>query len=388
MIGLMLSSPRDVHPWTTRNILIHHRPILSHNRLHVAPKSSEGETQNSSWIEEQSATITTTTTTTTATALPVSIPTTGRKSMTEGAMFNEELLTILQLAFACMGMSILLISWEDISMSHPMRIESSVLLSSSSPSSPTSPTSSHSKSSFYTSSEFPLLWGRSTVRGLASGGRERQAITAAADLESSTYENLPSYNEVMLTHRMDRIPLWNTKEGDKVITTRKDVVDSVRSVQLALLRIRDCEELARNYEWDQLIASLNENILRSDLQNACYILKSADTFLSREARDEIGFDWGSCAWRHCGALSDAQEAMDALEYQVGMLEPFECLYCLDVVERSLRDILAVTDQYHDATLKVPDYIPIQRMSDLSENEDQLDRQDADYMNTLAFLRNS
>lgn len=234
-------------------------------------------------------------------------------------------------------------------------------------------------------------WGRSTVRGLASGGRERQAIVAAGDLESNTYKDLPSYNEVMLTHRTDRIPLWSTKDKDLLVakTSRSDVVHSVRAIQIALLRIQDCQELARNYEWDQLTESLNEKILRSDLQNACYILKGADEFLSREARDEIGFDWGSCAWRHCGALSDAQEAIDALEHQIGMLEPFECVYCLDVVERSLRDMLAVTNKYADTSIKIPDYVPIQRMSDLTDqDDDSLDRQDLEYMDTLEILRNS
>jgi hypothetical protein len=325
-------------------------------------KSFEGETQNSPWIEKQ---------------LALSISKEKRTSTTKSAMLAEELQLILQLFFACMGMSIILISWEDISMSHPMRIESLVRLSPSS-----------SSSSFGLPSEFPFQWGRSTVRGLASGGTERQAITAAGDLESSTYKDLPSYNEVMLTHRMDRIPLWNTKENDlAVATTQKDVADSVRAIQLALLQIRDCEELAQNYEWDQLIVSLNAKVLRSDLQHACYILKGADGFLSREARDEIGFDWGSCSWRHCGALSDAMEALDALEHQVGMLEPFECTYCLDVVERSLRDMLAVTNKYADKSLKIPDYIQIQRMSDLS-NDDALDRQDAEYMDTLSLLRNT
>eukprot|EP00536_Pseudo-nitzschia_multiseries_P014499 jgi/Psemu1/327564/estExt_fgenesh1_pg.C_7140005 len=331
--------------------------VQEHDRR-VTLKMSEGRAQNGSWREEDH------------------FSTMGRKSKSKGAMLTEELGLIFQLTLASIGMSVLLISWEDISMPHPMRIESSALLSSSS-SSP--------------KRQFSMRWGRSTVRGMASGVRERQAITTAEDLESSTYKNLPSYNEVMLAHRTERIPLWNFEEGDaRLVTSGKDVVDSVRVVQLALLQILDCQELAQNYEWDQLIANLNESILRKDLENACYVLKRADNFLTREARDEIGFDWGSCSWRHCGALSDAQEAIDALEYQVGMLEPFECIYCLDVVERSLRDILAVTNDYRDSAVKIPEYIPIQRMSDLSnqDDEDILDRQDKDYMDTLSFLRNS
>jgi hypothetical protein len=345
-IGFVCLLPcRDVHSWTPSESLTRRRlPVMPRHRFRSPLKSYEGENQNASWIEENRL---------------------ATKYATKESMMIEELQLTLQLFVACVGMSMILISWEDISMSHPMRrMESTSLV-------------------------LPKLssrWGRSTIRGMAFSETERMAVQRAGDLESSTYEDLPSYNEVMLTHRTDRIPLWNTKENDNVAaTTQKDVVDSVRAIKLALLRIRDCEELAKNYEWDQLTATLNEKVLRSDLQNACYILKGADEFLPKEARDEIGFDWGSCAWRHCGALSDAQEAIDALEHQVGMLEPFECIYCLDVVERSLRDMLAVTDKYADKSMKIPDYIPIQRMSDLS-NQDDLDRQDAEYMDTLALLR--
>ena len=338
---------------------------MSRNQFTSSLKSFKGEIRDSPWLEEQPR-------------IPIS--STKRISAAKSDTLIEEFQLTLQLFLACIGMSIILISWEDVSMYHPMRMEHQALLSPSS--------SSRSKPTTI-AWDFPSRWGRSTVRGLAAGGTERQAIAAAGDLESSTYKNLPSYNEVMLIHRTDRIPLWNVKKKDTVVaTTRKDVTDSVRAIQLALLRIRDCEKLARNYEWDQLTETLNEKVLRCNLEHACYILKGADEFLSREARDEIGFDWGSCSWRHCGALSDAQEAIDALEHQVGMLEPFECIYCLDVVERSLRDMLAVTNKYADESLKMPDYIPIQRMSDLTSDEDNdLDRQDTEYMNTLSFLRN-
>ena len=358
--------PSDVNSWTPEKSPTKNQSLAPRNRYHTALKSFEGETQSRPWVEEQ---------------LSASIPRKNGKSVNKSSMVIEEFQSILQLIFACMGLSIILISWEDISMPHPMRVESQTLLSSP---------STINSASVVSRQKSPFQWGRSTIRGLASGGMERQAIAAAGDLESTTYNNLPSYNEVMLTHRVDRIPSWHAKENNMVAaTTRKDVDDSVRAIQLALLRIRDCVELANDYEWDQLTQVLNEKILRDDLQNACYVLKGADKFLSRDARDEIGFDWGSCAWRHCGALSDAQEAMDALEHQVGMLEPFECVYCLDVVERSLRDILAVSNKYADKSLQIPDYIPIQRMSDIAEQEDDaLDRQDADYMNTLSILKNS
>ena len=88
--------------------------------------------------------------------------------------------------------------------------------------------------------------------------------------------------------------------------------------------------LATNYEWDTLKEHIrNPTYFGQNLEQACYILKlSPDVYLSKDARDEVGFSWGSCAWRHCGALADAQEAIDQLDHQVGMLEPHECLFCL------------------------------------------------------------
>lgn len=69
----------------------------------------------------------------------------------------------------------------------------------------------------------------------------------------------------------------------------------------------------------------------------------------------------SCAWRHCGAFADAQEALDELESLVGVFEPFECLFCLDVVERSFRDMLAVTKDFQDPNIVMREYESLKRM---------------------------
>ncbi|KAL9183062.1 hypothetical protein ACHAXT_004849 [Thalassiosira profunda] len=74
------------------------------------------------------------------------------------------------------------------------------------------------------------------------------------------------------------------------------------------------------------------------LEYSMDVLKAAP---SGDLPELVGFDWGSCAWRHCGAKADAQEALAELHGSVGMLEPFECRFILDIVERSIRDVLAV-----------------------------------------------
>ena len=76
------------------------------------------------------------------------------------------------------------------------------------------------------------------------------------------------------------------------------------------------------------------------LEYSLDVLKSSSA-KSEELPETIGFDWGSCAWRHCGAKADAQEAIAELYSSVGMLEPFECRFIIDIVERSIRDVLAV-----------------------------------------------
>jgi hypothetical protein len=164
----------------------------------------------------------------------------------------------------------------------------------------------------------------------------------------------------MLQHRTERIPIWKLSEE---AVTLDMVQDATRTIQLSLLHLQTCQELTNNYEWDKLRIALQDPVLHAQLEQACSILKRApDKFLGPEARnDVIGFDWGSCAWRHCGALADAQEALDEIDHLIGVLEPFEALFCLDIVERSFRDMLAVTEKYQDASIHIAPYKPLERM---------------------------
>jgi hypothetical protein len=277
----------------------------------------------------------------------------------------EEIKSILQFSVACMTISILLISWEDISSSHPMRQQLQ---------------------------QQQQRWGLSTIKGMGFGSQERVYFSVFADLESAEFQNLPSYNEVMKKHRTERIPLWNNKgRTQQMITTtinKENVVDAVRTIQLALLQLQEMKRFALDYEWEKLEATINDQLFHDDLAKSCYVLKQATPFLSQESRNVIGFDWGSCAWRHCGALADIQEALDEIDSLIGVLEPFECCFCLDIVERSLRDILEVTKDYQDSPLstQIPVYQPIQRMSDV--NEEELDGFDAELIDTLSLFRNT
>jgi hypothetical protein len=272
-------------------------------------------------------------------------------SQSRSSKKNSELLQIVQLISASFVMAMLLVSWEDISMTHPMRQQ-------------------QQQESYH--------WGSSTVRGMAFGQAQRLQLS---DREPQSSQSILSYNEIMLKHRMEPIPKWQS-----LSLTDQDVQDSVSTVQKSLLKLNECKSLAKDYDWDGLSIAVRHPLLHEELVQACTMLKSADKFLSSDARDEVGFQWASCAWRHCGALADAQEAIEELDHLIGILEPFECLFCLDVVERSLYDILAVTKPYQDSSIEIPVYQPLHRMSDVGE--DGIDQFEAEYLEALEFLKHS
>lgn len=61
--------------------------------------------------------------------------------------------------------------------------------------------------------------------------------------------------------------------------------------------------------------------------------------LSEEASRDVGFAWGSCAWRHCGARADAEEAIGEMTKFLGMFEPYEGKFCINIVRRSVEEVL-------------------------------------------------
>ena len=189
------------------------------------------------------------------------------------------------------------------------------------------------------------------VRGMGEGRAERmqdwrQGDVLVGDSDTSLIY-IPSYNEVMQRHRDERVPSWNRHVSDH------DVRAAVTSVFQALSAVNELKLMADDYRWDDIQSSIRSATLSDNLQQSCSILRRASFALSQEARNEIGFDWGSCAWRHCGAEADAQEALAELYNLSGVLEPFECRFVLDIIERSLRDILAVVPiKYYDQALDV------------------------------------
>ena len=218
------------------------------------------------------------------------------------------------------------------------------------------------------------------VRGLGEGRAERmqdwrQGNVLVGDSDTSLID-IPSYNEVMQRHRDERIPSWNKPVSDQ------DVRAAVNNVFQALAAVNQLKLMADDYRWDDIQSLIRSATLVDNLQYSCSILRRATFALSQEARHEIGFDWGSCAWRHCGAEADAQEALAELYNLSGILEPFECRFVLDIVERSLRDILAaVPIKYYDQALDV--YQTYQ----FKDPEEESSNQDVELLKAVSEFRN-
>ena len=250
------------------------------------------------------------------------------------------------------------------------------------------------------SSAMPFEFGARTVHGLAFGKAERLQIQEQQlPSEDSTNALLPeirTYNEVSEEHRGQRVARWHTAAttaGTKY-DDAKQMEAAVQDLRQILLDVIKLETLAADYQWEQIHTIIQSDIVPK-LEPAATVLRYQLTNTNNQDNkmlgyEEVGFDWGSCAWRHCGALADAQEALDELDHLLGVLEPPECLFCLNVAERSLRDMLAVVPVEYKAMEGMPAYSPYQsaHYSEDDEFGEETDVLDKDYLRMLQELRNS
>ena len=296
---------------------------------------------------------------------------------------RRDVLNVATHLVACLGAATVVSTWEDYDVTHlkPNRatLRQSYLAAASEDSSP----------SFI----------GSATKGLAWNEADREAELYELQFGEQAGRSIQSYNEVMERHRRERVPAWKGDESnrpylsfrnkDSVATiTEEDVKKAVQDVYDALRAVLKLKVLANDYDWGAMAEILDGPVLVSDLERAAATLQSSRDYLSDETREVIGFDWGACAWRHCGAAADAQESIAELRCRLGLFEPFECLFALDIVERSIRDMLAVIpDKFKpegDAG-KVEEYQPYQPRSEEEGNFDG-DGDESDFLSALSALR--
>ena len=116
----------------------------------------------------------------------------------------------------------------------------------------------------------------------------------------------------------------------------EDAFERVLRVRRALGR---AEDLVRESKMRELDAAVPLSLVR-ELECAATIL-ARSAVLSSDARTTIGWQWGACGWRQCGAQADAAQALCKLRANLGMVVPMEALFYLDVAKRSVDEMLAV-----------------------------------------------
>eukprot|EP00571_Detonula_confervacea_P007824 CAMPEP_0172326934 /NCGR_PEP_ID=MMETSP1058-20130122/58052_1 /TAXON_ID=83371 /ORGANISM="Detonula confervacea, Strain CCMP 353" /LENGTH=412 /DNA_ID=CAMNT_0013043841 /DNA_START=167 /DNA_END=1405 /DNA_ORIENTATION=- len=302
-------------------------------------------------------------------------------SQTDGLLRWSDVIPISLYATACLVGAILISTYEDFDVTHTRPNPSTLRLPTSS--------SKGSNINFLGAATQGMGWGPSN-RGIQSNTKNDIIFEEWYGTSATTLQWKPSYNEIMLEHRSERIPRWNELDGQSSIkaksmmgilsNTKDNVLASKEELQYAVLQLyQSLDELdelklmADDYMWDDMRALLNPSLSveakhKHSLQHATEysmdILRSTPSYYAstplskydssskinqnnspnsymRELPDLIGFDWGSCALRHCGAKADAQEAVAELYNNVGLFEPFECRFIIDIIERSIRDVLAV-----------------------------------------------
>lgn len=257
---------------------------------------------------------------------------------------------------------------------------------------------------------------KNSVRGLGYGEinrKEGKKDTDVGEGEESLWD-VPSYNEIMLKHRTKTVPQWRAEERSQTsnynmnnfdpASSKRKIQESMKYLEKSLYAILELKKLASDYGWDEMRIILNSPDLNENLQIACSVLRVELDYLQKKTSnlDEnnpsnvIGFVWGSCAWRHCGALADIEEALAELKNSLGLFEPFECLFTIDIAERALRDIITVIPAEYKLT-ELPSYIAyVPQSGDYNDgyigNEDKVTETisslDSDFINALNSLRNN
>lgn len=255
-------------------------------------------------------------------------------------------------ATACFIIAIVISTYEDYDVTHTRPNPSTIRMPTS-----TMTTTYEKKGGGY--STFYFI-GAAT-RGMGYTNRDNlSTFEEWYGSSATTLQWKPSYNEIMLHHRSERVPRWKDMSMKTYPVSMEQLEDAVSTLYKSLEELDELKVMANNYMWDDIrsylepitdgVATATTRSLTMALEYSMDVLRTAPMHLSsttsgsknvNELPNLIGFDWGSCALRHCGAKADAQEAVAELYSELGMLESFEVLFIIDVVERSIRDVLAI-----------------------------------------------
>ena len=128
---------------------------------------------------------------------------------------------------------------------------------------------------------------------------------------------------------------WRNENGpslaDAVAASRS--LEDLRETLDNLDRWIDQGRYSTEVFYDELAHRLDVASVR-ELANVATTLIRAEGVPSSTKQD-VGWPWQLCGWRHCGPLADAEKALSVLTAQNGMLRPQEARFLIDVARRSV-----------------------------------------------------
>ncbi|EOD34260.1 hypothetical protein EMIHUDRAFT_433951 [Emiliania huxleyi CCMP1516] len=176
------------------------------------------------------------------------------------------------------------------------------------------------------------------IAGLVHGEAERLATAPRPDelREGDELYRLRSQNE-LAPRRAALDADW--RELRRSPPTREQTRQAFEEVVRVRDAIREARALAEAQRWAELGALLPADTVPA-LERAATLL-AASASLTADQRAAIGWQWGACGWRRCGAQADAAQALSKLRANLGMVVPLEALFYLDVALRATDEIVAL-----------------------------------------------
>eukprot|EP00316_Scyphosphaera_apsteinii_P002152 CAMPEP_0119338140 /NCGR_PEP_ID=MMETSP1333-20130426/95430_1 /TAXON_ID=418940 /ORGANISM="Scyphosphaera apsteinii, Strain RCC1455" /LENGTH=288 /DNA_ID=CAMNT_0007349349 /DNA_START=245 /DNA_END=1111 /DNA_ORIENTATION=+ len=148
-----------------------------------------------------------------------------------------------------------------------------------------------------------------------------------------------------------------TRRAFRDVVSVRDAIDSAR-------------QLASARRWDELNELLPASTV-PQLEHAATVLASSH-YLQADERTAIGWQWGACGNKQCGAQADAGQALCKLRASLGMVVPLEALFYLDIALRATDEIVAVgvcAGMLPRSTLGARDYLPTETLELILPPED-------------------
>lgn len=183
-----------------------------------------------------------------------------------------------------------------------------------------------------------LLGGTTLSAGTLAAAQVHRLLEPSQTWQDPLAVSLPPY-PTGVDARLERQKLtsrWQrTREAGQ--TQTEEAFVAVLRVRRALGR---AEELVRAQagDWTSAVDAVVTRPLIEELEVASTVL-ARSAVLSAETRVAIGWQWGACGWRQCGAQADAAQALCKLRANLGMAAPLEALYYLDVAKRAVDEVL-------------------------------------------------